>query len=666
MEHGTRWRVSRASPSPGPEWIAPLSGCGFRVQQRYHSFLCNDLSQRRQRGRPARLETLRIRRASELDASAGLAQVQALLPQVHGLLHRAFQRQPWFLPLPLDTFCRLQLQSGGLASIDPHSSLLAFAGEQLVGLLLAHPADASGTTLVIRTLAVLPGRPWAGLGRLLLEQAHAAAQQRGFRQVVHALMLENGAGQALSRHYARPLRSYVLLGRRLGPGPGVIGMAHQPASGWRFWIDRGGTFTDVVGRDPQGQLHVSKVLSVQPHRRGDPAVRALRQMAGLAEQAPIPAGLIEEVRLGTTVATNALLERCGQPAVLLINQGLSDLPWIGDQHRPDLFALRIVRPEPLLERVIAVEGRLTASGAELRPLRLDGRLEAELRAALAEGIRGCAVALLHSVRNPDHERRLGAWLEQLGFDPVVLSHRLSPQPRLLPRCQTSLAEASIAPVLGAYLAQVEAALGTATRLRVMQSSGGLAAPRQLHAKDTILSGPAGGMVGAVRVAEAAGLGSSPIVGFDMGGTSTDVFHFDPGRGALAWERSAETEIGGLLLQAPRLPIHTVASGGGSVLHYDGERLQVGPRSAGADPGPACYRRGGPLTVTDANLLLGRLQATHFPAVFGVDGDQPPDRGVVEDGVCGSGGRHGRRLHGYGLHGRSGGRGRAGGGDRADG
>ncbi|MEA5422756.1 GNAT family N-acetyltransferase [Synechococcus sp. CCY9202] len=207
-------------PLPGPEWIAPLSRCGFRVLQRYHSFLCNDLTQRRRRGRPTRLETLRICRASELDATAGLAQVQALLPQVHGLLHRAFQRQPWFLPLPLDTFCRLQLQSGGLASIDPHSSLLAFAGEQLVGLLLAHPADASGTTLVIRTLAVLPGRPWAGLGRLLLEQAHAAAQQRGFRQVVHALMLENGAGQALSRHYARPLRSYVLLGRRLGPGPG--------------------------------------------------------------------------------------------------------------------------------------------------------------------------------------------------------------------------------------------------------------------------------------------------------------------------------------------------------------------------------------------------------------------------------------------------------------
>ncbi|MCT0225301.1 GNAT family N-acetyltransferase [Synechococcus sp. CS-1328] len=205
-------------PLPGPEWIAPLSACGFHVQQRYHSFLCDDLNQRRRRGRPARLETLRILRASELEATAGLTQVQALLPQVHGLLHRAFQRQPWFLPLPLDTFC--QLQYGGLASVDPDSSLLAFAGEQLVGLLLAHPADASGTTLVIRTLAVLPGRPWAGLGRLLLEQAHAAALQRGFRRVVHALMLEGGAGQALSRHYARPLRSYVLLGRRLGPGRG--------------------------------------------------------------------------------------------------------------------------------------------------------------------------------------------------------------------------------------------------------------------------------------------------------------------------------------------------------------------------------------------------------------------------------------------------------------
>ncbi len=399
-------------------------------------------------------------------------------------------------------------------------------------------------------------------------------------------------------------------------------------SGWRFWIDRGGTFTDVVGVSPQGVRHVGKVLSVQPELPGDPAVRAITALLGLPPGTPPPAGTIEEVRLGTTVATNALLEHKGVPVLLLINRGLADQLWIGDQHRPDLFALRIERPDPLHGRVIEVAGRLGADGSELEPLRLDGALVAELRAARADGFRSCAVALMHAVRNPAHERTLGAWLESLGFDPVVLSHRVSASPRLVPRGQTTVVEAAVRPILFGYLDTVRQALGPDCRLRVMQSNGGLAEPERLLAKDTILSGPAGGMVGAVRVAERIGLGEVPIVGFDMGGTSTDVFHFDGRRGELAWERSDDTEIAGLRLQAPMLPIHTVAAGGGSVIHFDGRRLQVGPDSAGADPGPACYRRGGPLTITDANLLLGRLQGDRFPAVFGPERDQRPDPEVV--------------------------------------
>ncbi|MBD2424205.1 hydantoinase B/oxoprolinase family protein [Cyanobium sp. FACHB-13342] len=404
-------------------------------------------------------------------------------------------------------------------------------------------------------------------------------------------------------------------------------------AGWRFWIDRGGTFTDVVGRSPAGDLVVRKVLSVQPECPGDPAVRAIRQVLGLKPGlAPVPAGLVEEVRLGTTVATNALLEGQGAGVVLLINRGLADLLTIGDQHRPDLFALEIKRPDPLTVRVLEVAGRLAADGTELEPLQWTDDLQRQLRQAQADGYATCAVALLHSTCNPCHELQLGAWLEPLGFEAVVLSHRLSGRPRLVPRGQTALVEVAVAPVLGRYLHQVQQALGPATRLQVMRSSGTLAAPGALLAKDTILSGPAGGMVGAVsvglQVLEAAGLPPQPIVGFDMGGTSTDVFHFDGQQGDLAWERSPTTEIVGLQLQAPMLPIHTVAAGGGSILRFDGQRLLVGPASAGADPGPAAYRRGGPATITDANLLLGRLPVAALPAVFGPNADQPADAEAV--------------------------------------
>ncbi len=404
--------------------------------------------------------------------------------------------------------------------------------------------------------------------------------------------------------------------------------------GWRFWIDRGGTFTDLVGCSPGGDLVVRKVLSVQPGRPGDPAVAAIRAVLGPAAAAgddePLAPGLIEAVRLGTTVATNALLERRGEPTLLLVNRGFADLLRIGDQHRPDLFALRIERPQPLEGRVLEVPGRLSAEGHELEPLDLQGpagqELATALRRALADGYRSVAVALLHAYRHPRHELELGAWLESLGFGSVALSHQVSPLPRLVPRAQTTVVEAYLGPVLQAYLRQLRAALGEGVQLLVMQSSGGLIAPDQLRAKDTILSGPAGGLVGAVRTAAAAGF--STVVGFDMGGTSTDVCYAEAGDAAGGWERREQAQVAGLTLQAPMLEIHTVAAGGGSVIRADGPRLLVGPASAGADPGPACYRRGGPLTLTDANLLLGRLQPEAFPALFGPDGDLPLDGAVV--------------------------------------
>ncbi|MFM1799700.1 MAG: hypothetical protein RLZZ117_1978, partial [Cyanobacteriota bacterium] len=422
--------------------------------------------------------------------------------------------------------------------------------------------------------------------------------------------------------------------------------------GWRVWIDRGGTFTDVVARPPQGPLQVRKVLSVQPEREGDPAVRAIRELLDLAEGEAWPKGLLEEVRLGTTVATNALLEHASEPVLLLVATGLADLLRIGDQHRPDLFALRIERPQPLDVRVLEVEGRLGAKGEEVAPLVLDAALEKRIKEALAEGPRRLAVALPHSWRNPAHEQALGAWLAARGLGPALLSHALSRQPRLLPRAATTVVEAALEPVLRRYLAQVEAALtpeghtpqrhtpedhnperhtpqGPRPPLRVMTSSGTLCRPALLRAKDTILSGPAGGMVGAMAAARQAGWGEAPLLGFDMGGTSTDVFHLASARGELARERLSGMEVAGLPLLADRLPIHTVAAGGGSLLRAVEGRLVVGPRSAGADPGPACYRRGGPATITDANLLLGRLPLDALPAVFGPAGDQPADRRAAE-------------------------------------
>ncbi|MFN7228123.1 MAG: hydantoinase B/oxoprolinase family protein [Synechococcaceae cyanobacterium] len=401
--------------------------------------------------------------------------------------------------------------------------------------------------------------------------------------------------------------------------------------GWRFWIDRGGTFTDLVALDPAGGLQVRKVLSEQPGRAGDPAVAAIGAVLGLAAGEPIPAERVAEVRLGTTVVTNALLEGRGEPVLLLVNRGLADLACIADQQRPDLFALQIERPPLPAHRVLEVEGRLDAAGHELLPLVLDQGLAEQVRQARAAGYTATAVALLHAWRQPGHERELEAWLETLGCRDVQLSHRVSCQPRLVRRLHTTLVEAALAPVLRTYLAQVRRALGPGPRLRVMASSGALLPPDRLHACDTILSGPAGGMVGALAAARRLDPAAA-VLGFDMGGTSTDVFHSPASDGDSdsdgAWDPAGEAMVAGLRLQTAMLPIHTVAAGGGSVLALDGGRLQVGPCSAGADPGPACYRRGGPLTITDANLLLGRLPVQALPQLFGPDGNQAADATVV--------------------------------------
>ena len=396
--------------------------------------------------------------------------------------------------------------------------------------------------------------------------------------------------------------------------------------GWCFWIDRGGTFTDLIGRDPAGQLHVRKVLSEQAGA-GDPAVSAMEAMLASASP-PVDLGVVDDVRLGTTVATNALLEGAGAPLLLLTNAGLRDQLWIGDQHRDDLFALEQPQRPFLAQTVLELTGRLDARGKEVEPLVLDQSLRRRLEELRRSGLDVAVVALLHAQRNPAHEQRCAALLRELGFRTVVCSHQVSVMPRLVPRGQTALVEGAVHPVLDGYLQQVQGALGAATPLRVMTSSGALQAPGRLQAKDTILSGPAAGMVGAIAAARMAGFEGVPVLGFDMGGTSTDVFCVACADDQALRQVKEQTEIASLQLLAPRLPIETVAAGGGSVLELQGERLRVGPRSAGAQPGPACYRAGGPLTITDANLLLGRLQVDRFPAVFGPSGDLPPDVEVV--------------------------------------
>ena len=374
---------------------------------------------------------------------------------------------------------------------------------------------------------------------------------------------------------------------------------------WQFWIDRGGTFTDFVAQAPDGKLITHKLLSENPERYEDAAIQGIRELLGLADDAPIPEEEIDTVKMGTTVATNALLERKGDRTVLVITKGFRDALRIGYQNRPHLFARHIVLPELLYERVIEVDERLSADGNVLVGIDLDGARDG-LEEAHRDGIQSVAVVFLHGYRYHDHEIALADLAREIGFNQVSVSHEVSPLMKLVGRGDTTVVDAYVSPILRRYVDLIASNLGD-TRLMFMQSNGGLADARYFRGKNSILSGPAGGIVGAVRTAAMAGFGK--IISFDMGGTSTDVAHFDG-----EYERAFETLVAGVRMRAPMMQIHTVAAGGGSILHFDGTRYRVGPESAGANPGPACYRRGGPLCVTDANVMVGKIRSDFFPVV----------------------------------------------------
>jgi 5-oxoprolinase (ATP-hydrolysing) len=398
---------------------------------------------------------------------------------------------------------------------------------------------------------------------------------------------------------------------------------------WEFWVDRGGTFTDIVARRPDGRLVTHKLLSEDPGRYRDAAVAGIRRLLDVPPDEAMPAERIGAVRMGTTVATNALLERKGEPAVLVITEGFRDALRIAYQNRPRIFDRRIRLPELVHSRVIEARERIDAEGEVLVPLDREA-VGRELQQAYDEGFRAVAVVCMHGYRYPGHEQEIGEIARGIGFTQVSESHQASPLMRLVSRGDTTVVDAYLSPVLRRYVDQVSSALeagpesaADGPRLLFMQSSGGLTEAHHFRGKDAILSGPAGGVVGMARTAAAAGLGK--VIGFDMGGTSTDVSHY-----AGEFERELETQVAGVRLRAPMMSIYTVAAGGGSILHFDGSRYRVGPDSAGADPGPSSYRRGGPLTVTDANVMLGRVHPEFFPHVFGEDGDQPLDADRVRD------------------------------------
>ena len=390
---------------------------------------------------------------------------------------------------------------------------------------------------------------------------------------------------------------------------------------WQFWIDRGGTFTDIVARDPAGRLSTHKLLSENPARYADAAIAGIKSVLGVAMDASIPPGTIEAVKMGTTVATNALLERKGDRTLLIVNRGFADILRIGNQARPRLFDLAITLPTLLYEEVAEIGGRVGVDGTEIEALD-EPAARTIFAAARARGIAACAIVLMHAWKYPEHERRLAELAREAGFTQVSASHAVSPLLRLVPRGDTTVVDAYLSPILSRYVAQVSRELD-GVRLYFMQSNGGLTAAHSFQGKDAILSGPAGGIVGAARTAGLAGL--DRIIGFDMGGTSTDVALY-----AGAFERAFETEVAGVRMRAPMMAINTVAAGGGSILHFDSSRYRVGPDSAGARPGPACYRNGGPLTVTDANVCVGKIQPQHFPAIFGPNGDARLDATVVHE------------------------------------
>ncbi|MBE9030866.1 hydantoinase B/oxoprolinase family protein [filamentous cyanobacterium LEGE 11480] len=401
---------------------------------------------------------------------------------------------------------------------------------------------------------------------------------------------------------------------------------------WQFWIDRGGTFTDIVAQRPDGRLVVHKLLSENPEQYADAAIAGIRALLNCPEPLPLPREQIAAIKMGTTVATNALLERQGVPTVLLITQGLGDALRIGYQNRPQIFARQIVLPEMLYGRVIEVNERIDATGQTRQGIMPDEqeRLRSQLQIARDDGFVACAIVLLHGYRFPLHEQQVAAIAKAAGFAQISVSHQVSPRMKLVSRGDTTVADAYLSPILRRYVNQVATALVTTNRqvvpkaisLEFMQSNGGLTPADTFQGKDSLLSGPAGGIVGAVKIAQAAGF--RQIITFDMGGTSTDVAHF-----AGEYERSLETEIAGVRVCVPMMSIHTVAAGGGSLLQFDGARFRVGPESAGANPGPASYGKGGGLTVTDCNVMLGRIQPAFFPAVFGPEANQPLDHQIVQ-------------------------------------
>ena len=405
-------------------------------------------------------------------------------------------------------------------------------------------------------------------------------------------------------------------------------MAPTSPSRWQFWIDRGGTFTDVVGRRPDGSLVTHKLLSENPEQYKDAAVAGIRHLLGLAPGAPVTADLVECVKMGTTVATNALLERKGEPTLLVTTRGFRDALRIAYQNRPRLFERHIQLPELLYGRVIEAQERVGAQGEVLEPLD-EAHLKERLWAAYDAGLRSVAIVFMHGWRHTAHEQAAARLAREAGFTQVSTSHETSPMMKFVSRGDTTVVDAYLSPILRRYVDQVAAEM-PGVRLFFMQSSGGLTDAHRFQGKDAILSGPAGGIVGMARTAElafhedAAELGGAVrVIGFDMGGTSTDVSHY-----AGAFEREFETQVAGVRMRAPMMSIHTVAAGGGSILGFDGARFRVGPESAGANPGPASYRRGGPLAVTDANVMVGKIQPAHFPSVFGHAANEPLDAGVV--------------------------------------
>ncbi len=402
----------------------------------------------------------------------------------------------------------------------------------------------------------------------------------------------------------------------------------QLSRSWEFWIDRGGTFTDVIGRRPDGKLVTHKLLSENPEAYTDAAVAGIRHLLGRTPDESIPEARIGAVKMGTTVATNALLERKGERTLLLITRGFRDALRIGYQARPKIFARHIVKPDMLYERVAEVDERVRADGTVERAVNLDA-VRAELLRAHADGIRAVAVVLMHGYRYSEHERQVAALARELGFPQVSASHEVSPLIKLVSRGDTTVVDSYLSPILRRYVARVAGDLnpsqqgGGGPRLMFMMSSGGLTAAELFRGKDAILSGPAGGVVGMTETGHQAGF--KQLIGFDMGGTSTDVSHF-----AGEYERTFETEVAGVRMRAPMMLIHTVAAGGGSILHFDGARFRVGPDSAGANPGPKCYRRGGPLAVTDANVMVGKLIPDFFPKIFGPQQNAPLDAAAVRE------------------------------------